>query len=104
MVPGASLKRAKAALEEFLATGRLRPTPRSWTTRLLRDPEGLIFIYNAARPDVVALVQGGVVVTVLSRALRPRPAEHRPVQARRRRARLVPAEPFRWNGTVEVEA
>ena len=51
----------------FVNRGRKRPTPRHWTR--VRPAPGLRFVYWAERPDVCALLLGGKVVTVTTRAL-----------------------------------
>jgi hypothetical protein len=64
---GASPLDARGALRQFLTGGRVRPTPRHWTTAA---PEpGLCFVYWASRPGVCALVRENTVVTILTREL-----------------------------------
>lgn len=84
---------ARGALREFLARGRVRPTPRHWTTAM---PEpGLCFVYWASRPGVCALVRQNTVVTILTRDLcrgrRKAPPDLIPLTAPPRRPRLVAA-------------
>jgi hypothetical protein len=81
---GASPRDAHGALRDFLAGGRVRPTPRHWTTAA---PEpGLCFVYWARWPGVCALVREHTVVTILTRDLC-------------RRRGKAPPEPL-WLGAV----
>lgn len=102
---GASLREANFALRRFVSLGRARPNPRHWMRGQVRQEPGTVFVYNAERPDVCAILIDGVVVTVLTRGLfsqRPRhlaaaPSLPRPASAAER-AR------WRWNGeTVEMD-
>ena len=93
---------ARGALREFLARGRVRPTPRHWTTA---TPEpGLCFVYWSSRPGVCALVRQNTVVTVLTRDLcrgrRKAPPELVPLAAVPRRPRVLAAPAF----TLDDEA
>lgn len=81
---------ASAEVEDFVAEGRVRPTPRHWTQT--RPGPGLRFVYNAKRPDVCALVLDGTVVTVVTRALYRRP-KFQPLDGGRARPRKNPPPP-----------
>jgi hypothetical protein len=59
---------ARRDLTSFLATGRVRPTPRFWM-RELRPSGGLRFVYSARFPGVCVLVREGMAVTVVTRGL-----------------------------------
>jgi hypothetical protein len=72
----ASLAEARMAVGRFVALGRARPTPRHWMRGLVRQEPGTVFVYNAERPRVCAVVVDGVVVTVLVRALFERTSRH----------------------------
>jgi hypothetical protein len=65
--PNASTELARRDVFEFVACGRIRPTPRHWTD--VQPHPGLTFVYWWTRPGVCALVQGGAVVTVVTRGL-----------------------------------
>jgi hypothetical protein len=95
---GSAALAARGALREFLARGRVRPTPRHWTTA---TPEpGLCFVYWASRPGVCALVRQNTVVTILTRDLcrgrRKAPPEPRRI-APPRRPRPVVTRPLAWD-------
>ena len=100
---GATLTQARLELDQFVSCGRARPTPRHWTH--VKPTPGLTFVYCAQRPSVCALVVGGVVVTVLTRALyratapRGGAALHGIGQPRKDRSRrMVPVSAWRWDG------
>src|SRR4051812_44162760 len=93
---GASPRDAHGALRDFLAGGRVRPTPRHWTTA---TPEpGLCFVYWAIRPGVCALVRENTVITILTRDLCRRrgkaPPEPLWLGAPPRRPRPLATAPF----------
>lgn len=59
--------RAQVELLDLVASGKLRPRPRHWTHA--RALPGRQFVYSAFRPGVVAVIEFGVVVTVMTRDL-----------------------------------
>jgi hypothetical protein len=63
-----SLTGAREEIAQFIASGRLRPTPRSWTTGVKPAP-GVAFLYSAAFPGVCGIVCDGALVTFVTREL-----------------------------------
>src|SRR5262245_17613349 len=68
VAPSSSQARAREEIAQFIATGRLRPTPRSWTTGVKPAP-GVAFLYSAAFPGVCGIVTDGTLVTFVTREL-----------------------------------
>src|SRR4051812_43611084 len=81
--PAASLSAAASEIERLVATGRSRPTPRSWM-RGRAGPPGTRFVYSAEFPGVAAIVKGRAVLTILTKELCGAP--RRPSQRDTRRA------------------
>lgn len=67
--PWASRERARACVEQIVACGHVRPTPRHWMRHRVGMTPGLRFVYWAEQPDVCALVLDGSVVTMVNRGL-----------------------------------
>jgi hypothetical protein len=65
---GSSPARAREEIAQFVATGRVRPTPRSWMTGVKPAP-GVAFLYSASFPGVCGIVTDGAVVTFVTREL-----------------------------------
>ena len=73
---GSSQARAREEIAQFIATGRQRPTPRSWTTGV-KPASGVAFLYSAAFPGVCGVVADGALVTFLTREVCRRSAAGR---------------------------
>ncbi len=100
--PGTSSLMARLRLEQMVAVGRTRSTPRYWMRGYLAPTPGLRFLYCAQRPNVCALLVRNSVVTVLTRSMfSGRGSLERPRPAGRPRA-LDPCH-WRWNGQVVDE-
>lgn len=98
---GASIREANFAVQRFVALGRVRPTCRHWMRGRVRQEPGTVFVYNAERPDVCAVVVQGVVVTVLTRALfTVRPKHLAPVASAPRPVSAMERAKWRWSGDV----
>jgi len=120
VAPNHSRSQARAALQRFVCSGRLRPTPRHWMSGTHAEP-GVTFVYWAAQPRTCAILRGRVVVTVVTADLGRRPngeafewrkerdRHQRRRQARdaRREARLAhqsdPCDAFLWLGISVVD-
>ena len=99
----ASSQGAKLAIGRLMAHGRWRPNPRSWMSETKAAP-GVRFVYAATYPGVCAIVDDGVVVTIVTRDLcRSDGRRRRPASSQApRHARLKPAPPFRWDDELEA--
>lgn len=105
--PGASQIEARLALGQLISRGRVRPTPRHWTSASAAP--GLTFVYWSQRSDVCALIVDGVVVTVLTRALCRGTALHGtgalgatrtdPMGSPRH---MKPVSAWRWDGRLDA--
>lgn len=95
---GCSGHTARVRLEQMIAFGRTRSTPRHWMRDRVSPTPGLRFLYWAQCPNICALLFGNAVVTVVTRSMfEPR----RPSQARRvGRPRTLGASRWRWNGQI----
>jgi hypothetical protein len=62
-----SRRDAKAAIDQILATGRIRSTPRRWLRRSATP--GTTYAFSAASPHVCVIVANGRAVTVITRDL-----------------------------------
>lgn len=71
---GGSAVTARGEVERFIATGRVRPTPRRWM-RDVAAPPGVTFMYSADSSGVCAVIRDGVIVTFLTRSLFDRSAD-----------------------------
>jgi hypothetical protein len=98
--PEISFGAGRRALDEFLAYGRARPTPRSWMREVAPAP-GLRFVYSVSRPGVCVLVREGVAVTVVTRVLmrRSRRGFVKHLNVREAPARMG----RRWHGDFGLE-
>lgn len=65
----ASRPEAVLALGQIVTRGRSRPLPRHWLRGHVAPAPGLLFLTWSQRPGVCLLVRGGVVVTVVTRAM-----------------------------------
>jgi hypothetical protein len=92
---------ARLALGEFLASGRVRPTPRSWMREVAPAP-GLRFVYSARRPGLCVLVRNGAAVTVVTRTMMSRSGRLEVEVGRRRERRLERQTPWRWDGETSL--
>jgi hypothetical protein len=97
----ASFPAARSALGEFLASGRARPTPRSWMREVVSAP-GLRFVYSARWPGICVLVRDGVAVTVLTRAMVRRSRGFDAELGQRRGRRLERQVPWRWDDVTSL--
>jgi hypothetical protein len=64
-VDGVSRRLAARRLRSLLATARWRSRPQPWTDVVLHP--GVVYGYSPDRPDVCLLLNGRVLITVLSR-------------------------------------
>ena len=64
----ASVSEARIAIGRLIATGRARPTPRSWM-RDTRPAPAVRFVYSASYPGVCAIVKEGAVLTIVTKTL-----------------------------------
>src|SRR4051812_18762751 len=67
VAPHTTWMAARIEVEEFLRLGRLRPTPRHWTSTFPKP--GVCFVYYWRKPQVCALIVDHTVVTVVTRDL-----------------------------------
>jgi len=98
---GASRLEARLALQQLVAQGRVRPTPRHWMRDRFYQP-GVCFIYWSGRPGVCALLVDDAVVTVKTRALcqgTPRPQHLTSLP----RPSWDEEPKWRWNGLIDVD-
>lgn len=64
----ADFRRAADAIGEIQRSARVRPRARWWTSRRAEQP-GTRYLYSARHGGVCLVVNDGVVLTVLSRAV-----------------------------------
>lgn len=95
---GASPLGSRLAIEQILALGRWRSTPRHWM-RDARSGDGVRFVYLAARPHVCVVVRDGAAVTVLTRASSGRITRCSVREGRRPNLEL---RRWRWDGELDV--
>src|SRR5438067_6148622 len=98
VAPGSSYVTARLRLEQIVALGRTRSTPRRWMRGQVSPTPGLRFLYWCQRPDICALLIDDVVLTVVTRAMFTglRTGEARPVG----RPRTLETSDWRWDGQV----
>ena len=103
--PGASALEARLAVEQIVACGRARPTPRRWMKDRAPAP-GTRFVYWSKRPHISAIVADGTVVTVVTRNLvKASQRDHlKAADHRAGRPRLEPIRRWRWDGNLEEAA
>ena len=82
---------AKREIDEILAAGTRRATPRRWMRNVRKTP-GLRFVYWHERPDICVLLFADTVLTVLTR--------NRPTSALRLGTELAVVIPFPTCGHV----
>jgi hypothetical protein len=97
----ASVTEANMAIQQILALGRWRVTPRSWMSENQPAP-GVRFVYWAKRPRLCVVIVDGAAVTVVTRSLARSTRERRfsvvvGHDRRAPRARLEPVDRWRWN-------
>ena len=66
--PRLDARQAAEAIREIWRSGRARPRPRWWSSRMGERP-GTRYVYSAADADVCLIAAGRCVVTVQSRAI-----------------------------------
>src|SRR4051794_1600010 len=74
--PSASYMTARLRLEQMVALGRTRSTPRHWMRGRISPTPGLRFLYWSQRPSICALVVGNAIVTVVTRSMFRAPTLH----------------------------
>src|SRR4051795_2963855 len=60
---------ADGRLVAFLERAAIRPTPRKWVRKRIAVQAGRTYAFHADSPDVVAILQGPVVLTFLTRSV-----------------------------------
>ena len=66
--PGATMQEANRELRAFWATGRETPKPTKWMRAMRVQPgPNIVFVVHPEQPGTALVVDGGRVVTVLSR-------------------------------------
>ena len=100
----ASAAEARLAIGRLIASGRSRPTSRSWM-RDTRPGPGVRFVYSAAYPGVCAIVKDGAVLTIVTRGLcRGGPRIVEAPRPRPRSPRLKPVPSLAWDAGFEEAA
>jgi hypothetical protein len=100
----ASRIEARLAVAQIASLGRARPVPRHWLRDHVPPSPGLLFVTWSERPEVCLLVRGGVVVTLITRAMCiPRRERHLALTTPGSRPPATETVRWRWTGAIYSE-